>query len=793
MSDLVTPTKIANRALQHVGAKRIATDALFTENSVQAGEISECYDELRRAELRRNVWRFAIRRATLRALSSTSQRVIPTAWVTTTAYPPGSLVTYNGSVYISVAPTNQGNIPSVNENPGAGTYWQVFYGVLYADVWNTTSATTTPTTPALTFTATDTVYAASLAIAKAYFPVGMVVPHGQAIVVSYRTAFGDGYGGVFTYNSTNSTTAFLDDGMGFVDNQGRRFFRQAGSIVDLRWFGVTTASSDCSTLVKDAIKEAAAYNIRAIGVPFKLTVASGIQQNISGASGDDYALPDGMSFVGIGQLDVGSSMFASTEPGFNYTGANALCEIRQRSAGSGGTVVGSWLFKNLKFVGSNAAADMFRFNYNAQSTGLPYVASDASGPQVVKFIAFEGCVANGAHGPGDFIVACKTFQITVDNTSLYNGWRRGVNLKGCDQCNVQARVETNGRHFHNEASGTFGNNNRFSPMALGSTDPGSTSEARYSVYDTANGSQYYLGQIEDVNATAHLYIGGINCDFYSPFFNQSTPYSFELAAGAANNRIIAPDSPIGGVGIPLIHDAADWNFGIPGTDYRLQIIGAARNFMDATGRHPRLEYIGEKPGTFAWTGKSPAVMFNGIGARFPQGHLDALNYWGTKPGGFSNSGVSLIEADTALRSGFRARFDPSLTPTSAMAMPLVCGVHFNNGDNIEFKVRGKVNGAIGSGNVTYDIQKNTTTTGTSGNLSLSTSYGITRFTYTTSGFAVGDVLNLVLINGSDKFFYLDTIVFTVTEDAIADLAGGATLADVIAYVNKRFGLTRTAV
>ena len=56
MSRFLTPVDIANRALQHLGAKRINTTYGFTEDSRNASEIASCYDKLRRAELQRNVW-----------------------------------------------------------------------------------------------------------------------------------------------------------------------------------------------------------------------------------------------------------------------------------------------------------------------------------------------------------------------------------------------------------------------------------------------------------------------------------------------------------------------------------------------------------------------------------------------------------------------------------------------------------------------------------------------------------------------------------------------------------------
>jgi hypothetical protein len=60
-----SPVDIANRGMQHIGAVRIGALG-FGELSVQASECGFVYDKVRRAELRRNVWRFATRLCVLR-------------------------------------------------------------------------------------------------------------------------------------------------------------------------------------------------------------------------------------------------------------------------------------------------------------------------------------------------------------------------------------------------------------------------------------------------------------------------------------------------------------------------------------------------------------------------------------------------------------------------------------------------------------------------------------------------------------------------------------------------------
>lgn len=60
----VSKVQIANRALQKLGASRIAS---LTENSPNARSMNAAFDLVRDAELRRYHWQFATRRATIAA------------------------------------------------------------------------------------------------------------------------------------------------------------------------------------------------------------------------------------------------------------------------------------------------------------------------------------------------------------------------------------------------------------------------------------------------------------------------------------------------------------------------------------------------------------------------------------------------------------------------------------------------------------------------------------------------------------------------------------------------------
>lgn len=124
---------IANRTCQHLGAKRIKSP---TEDSVNNAEITFAYDKLRRAELRRNVWRFATKRAVLRPIDTSTFLLSPALWNAGTYYLPGSVVAdANGYLWISNVANNVGN------DPNATDVWDGYYGALTVDPFDTTGQT----------------------------------------------------------------------------------------------------------------------------------------------------------------------------------------------------------------------------------------------------------------------------------------------------------------------------------------------------------------------------------------------------------------------------------------------------------------------------------------------------------------------------------------------------------------------------------------------------------------------------------------------------------------------------
>jgi hypothetical protein len=117
-----TREDIANRALQHCRMQRIVS-LIPPDSSANAQETAFVYDKAREAELRNNVWRFAIRRCILRAVDYSTLLWTPPTYSASTTYSLGSVVVdSNGDWWQSKVASNTGNTPAV------GASWAHYYG-----------------------------------------------------------------------------------------------------------------------------------------------------------------------------------------------------------------------------------------------------------------------------------------------------------------------------------------------------------------------------------------------------------------------------------------------------------------------------------------------------------------------------------------------------------------------------------------------------------------------------------------------------------------------------------------
>lgn len=126
---------IASRSSQILGGELITSP---TEDSTRQQHLTFAYDKLRRPELRRNAWVFAIKNCILRpvlgyqAASATTlaqnptMLLVPPLYSSSETYTPGAIVEdANSVIWISTADENVGNTPGGNNE-----LWEEYYGPL---------------------------------------------------------------------------------------------------------------------------------------------------------------------------------------------------------------------------------------------------------------------------------------------------------------------------------------------------------------------------------------------------------------------------------------------------------------------------------------------------------------------------------------------------------------------------------------------------------------------------------------------------------------------------------------
>lgn len=125
-----TPLDIGNRALDHCGVTPITS---FTQNSKSAALIARVYPKLRVAELRRNVWRHAIRTVALRPIDLNTLLINPPAFDAAKTYVAGSLITSDEVIYFASQA-----VPVAQTPADSPTYWTQYFGPLTVSPWDST-------------------------------------------------------------------------------------------------------------------------------------------------------------------------------------------------------------------------------------------------------------------------------------------------------------------------------------------------------------------------------------------------------------------------------------------------------------------------------------------------------------------------------------------------------------------------------------------------------------------------------------------------------------------------------
>src|SRR5262252_9003881 len=124
MTPLQTALDVANRALDHCGQDPIGPLG-FNEQSKKARLMARLYNNIRRSELRRRVWKFSTMRTVLRPLTPGVMRISPALWSPSVTYFIGSVVSDAfGITWSSNSPDN------INQEPSSSFAWDFYSGPL---------------------------------------------------------------------------------------------------------------------------------------------------------------------------------------------------------------------------------------------------------------------------------------------------------------------------------------------------------------------------------------------------------------------------------------------------------------------------------------------------------------------------------------------------------------------------------------------------------------------------------------------------------------------------------------
>jgi hypothetical protein len=434
-----------------------------------------------------------------------------------------------------------------------------------------------------------------------------------------------------------------------------------------------------------AIAAAARSNIRLVIVPWGINGVSLVVRSIC-----DGPLPSGLTFEGEARRHANPDQAGQR---VIYTGAGTCWSITS-GAGSPATI-GQWVWRHLMFEATDPAATMFEFN--ARAAGL---VVDGQGDSYIVFAAFESCYLKGAGGgrrqTGDAIRATKAFSLVIDKQCQIRDWRRGVWLRGCDDCSIDGRLWLNARSIVHERSGTFGSNLQIRSNWLGRC-PDETSEPAYILWDEGSGTAIHGTFFEGhdhggtrPNERALVRLNGygttlIGCRFAEGRCLEIAPRAREVTLVSPGFASHLPQNNA------IVSDPESWDFGFQQEDYRVLVIGASKNAVKHLGGHPRLVYRGRLPmahdavGGMVPIDMESDLVADGNGFR-PRRHLlTAFNIFSKTDSTIVNGGARLV-TDPRSSQGWVIACSAAL-PQAGISCAFLIGRDVQPGDRLRIAIR----------------------------------------------------------------------------------------------------------
>lgn len=306
-------------------------------------------------------------------------------------------------------------------------------------------------------------WARTLATAKALYAAPVTLANGHAIWVDCRSTTGDGYHGMFAYDSSDAASVFTRDALGFVDNASRRWKRlYARPIVNPRWYDLKLDLVTDDTLpLNDLLSDAFTLKIEPF---FDKMGSSGLnckKFDLTNLSSITLRFSDGFPIHGINTVasdfvfGVGTGYAAAVmsqritmhgQP-WIYADAGTAYQDLVRFWGCTNSVL-RFVCQDGPVIAELASVDLFFWNdvYLSFGTGssiplaLPYgLACLNNNVNANNFYGGTCAGRVGALGVGLFMQgASNTFEM-----GDLSGWDYGVELSVINGCTLDCYFESN--------------------------------------------------------------------------------------------------------------------------------------------------------------------------------------------------------------------------------------------------------------------------------------------------------------------------------------------------------------
>lgn len=546
-----------------------------------------------------------------------------------------------------------------------------------------------------------------------------------------------GSGGKFRF--TGTTTAgkagqwlgTATDGYGY-DADGKQFANVSPQLTFEQW-GLRTGAADNRNALRYALDylstiggggEISIYNPGTYTVATKVYDAEEMPQNITvrGIKGNHQGGRPGAVFSWTG-----------TGPMFNFEEALGVNEKGDQD----------WI--NFNVNATNVAGGAFSFNDPDNNA-----ATDTSStPNFVRRIAFKGCSLSGAAGSvsGNGLQAVKAFEITTDAQCLFRNWKRGVWLKGCDNCHIDGRFNGNNRHIVTERSNTFSNSLLITARALYGCN-GSGVETAYQLH-LAGWSETVINPFLENTSAAKLFLNGRLQKIHDPWFGITGTAEIEIGANCVQADIFNPRTTDLTSGTVTVNAPASNNFTAQGVGaYGLGIHNPSYDFLRAvTGlEHPNIRVFDHH-----WSSQPQLIpaspdnlTINSRGVVNPRKVLTPWNRVDARKPIGVDEGISSA-VDSSAPYGYALQI--ATTNNANAALGFVVGKDISEGDTILQRIWYRTVGTRTTGSFRRTLNRGPASVSNAA-ISDSATYTLFEFSYTLSGWSADEVLNIGVYNAN---------------------------------------------